>query len=55
MTDVIVETEDGRRIHYYIDDGHPAIVYMRKGSTLRVKATSLELEREVLSRLTAIE
>ena len=36
MTDVILE-RDGQYIHYYIDDKHPAIVHIRRGSSIRVK------------------
>jgi hypothetical protein len=35
-TDVILE-KDGEYIHYYIADNHPAIVHIRKGSSMRVK------------------
>jgi hypothetical protein len=35
-TDVILE-KDGEYIHYYIADNHPAIVHVRKGSSIRVK------------------
>jgi len=37
MTDVIVENEKGERIHYYIADNHPAVVYVRVDGTFRVK------------------
>jgi hypothetical protein len=36
MTDVIVE-KDGRSMHYYIADNHPAIVHIRVGGTIRVR------------------
>jgi len=39
-TDVIVEKEDGVTTHYYIDDDHPAIVYIKVGGTVRVKRSS---------------
>jgi len=45
MTDVIIETKDGKKAHYLIDDNYPAIVYLREGATLRVKASKITDER----------
>jgi len=55
MTDVIVEDEKGQRMHFFIDDNYPAIVYVRKGSTLRVKASTLYPEQQALNLLTQIK
>jgi hypothetical protein len=51
MTDVIVESRDGRRIHSLIPDGHPAIVYIKEGGTFRVKMADLTPEMEMIRRL----
>jgi len=45
MTDVILETKDGKRFHYLIDDNYPAIVYVREGATLRVKSSKITDEQ----------
>jgi len=45
MTDIILESKDGKRLHYFIDDSYPAIVYVREGATLRVKASTLTDEQ----------
>ncbi|MEM2455179.1 MAG: hypothetical protein QXN21_04480 [Candidatus Bathyarchaeia archaeon] len=44
MTDIIVEDEKGGRMHFYIDDNWPAIVYVRKDGTIRVKKADLTPE-----------
>jgi len=50
MTDVIVETKTGEKIHYFIPDRYPAIVYVRESGTLRVKAATLQ-DEQILSML----
>lgn len=49
MTDIIVESKDGKRIHQYIMDDWPAIVYVRPGGTIRVKRSS-EPEKVFLNK-----
>jgi hypothetical protein len=48
MTDVIVESREGRRIHHFIPDNHPAIVYVKEDGTFRVKAADLTPEQQAL-------
>lgn len=55
MTDVIHELKDGRIIHRYINDGCPAIVYIREGGTVKVKRANLEYERELLNIISQIK
>jgi hypothetical protein len=48
MTDVIVESKEGKRIHHYIADNHPAIVYIKEGGTIRVRKADLTPEQQAL-------
>lgn len=48
MTDVIVETQEGKRIHHLIPDNYPAVVYVRQRGTIRVKKADLTPEQEAL-------
>ncbi|MEM3484785.1 MAG: hypothetical protein QXI12_04115 [Candidatus Methanomethyliaceae archaeon] len=55
MTDIIFKTEDGKLIHKYIDDKHPAIVYISVGGTIRVKRNEAQsLEERVVRTVRSI-
>jgi hypothetical protein len=41
LTDVIVRLKDGRTIHHYIHDDHPAIVFVDEEMSFRVKRADL--------------
>lgn len=47
MTDCIVELTDGETIHYYIDDGHPIIIWMRKDGTIKVRKLNSKVEQNL--------
>ena len=55
LTDVILESKDGKRLHYFIDDNYPAIVYVREDGTLRLKRLDRRLEDRVIKLLKGLE
>jgi len=50
MTDVIVESKEGRRIHYFISDNRPVIVCVKKGAFM-VKVADLTPEQQALKAI----
>jgi len=51
MTDVILQDKQGQRTHYFVGDNRPAIVYVRKDGTLRVRRLSRHLEERLVKLL----
>jgi len=55
MTDILLESKDGKRFHYFIDDNYPAIVYVREDGTLRVRSFNRHLKERLIELLKVLE
>ena len=54
MTDLIVELENGERVHQYMNDGKSAIIYIRPHGTMTVREMGVSTDYNIKRLLTKI-